>query len=284
VTIGHDGGVTLSSAVLDVGPGAYTIMRQIVAEELKVPIDAVRVEMLDTTKVRTDSGVRGSSSTRVHGGAAYEAGRKGREEVIRIAAESMACRPDELILHAGGVIHGRMEKRMTFAEIVRANGSPIVAEGHYANMKEGPESSMVAQVAEIEVDEETGEIRLRQLTTAHSVGVILNPITHQGQIDGGVVMGLGYGLMEEMVLESGKVATAHWGDYKIPTLLDIPSLKTALLQSDTGSGPYHSMSIGETALMPTAAAIANAVEDAVGKRIRSLPLGAEKILWALKSG
>ena len=284
VTIGEDGSVTLSSAVLDVGPGAYTIMRQIVAEELKIPVDSIKVEMLDTTKVRTDSGVRGSSSTRVHGGAAYEAGSKAKEEILRLAAEFMRCAPDELILYDGGVIHGRMEKRMTFAEIARAKGSPIVAEGHYANMKEGPESSMVAQVAEVKVDPETGEISLTQLTTAHSVGTILNPITHQGQIDGGVVMGVGYGMMEEMVMEEGgKVATAHWGDYKIPTPMDIPPLKTVILPSTTGSGPYHSMSIGETALMPTAAAIANAVADAVGVRIRSLPITAEKVLRALRS-
>lgn len=283
VTVNEDGSVVLGSAVLDVGPGAYTIMRQIVSEELKVPAESIRVEMLDTTKVRRDSGVRGSSSTRVHGGAACEAAKAAAKEILRIAAERMEASPDELILYEGGVVHGRMERRMTLAEIARANGSPIVAEGHYANMDEGPETSVVAQVAEVEVDRETGAVRLRQLTTAHSVGTVLNPVTHQGQIDGGVVMGFGCGMMEEMVVENGKVATAHWGDYKVPTPSDIPVLVTAVSESAAGSGPYRSMSIGETAIMPAAAAIANAVEDAVGVRIRTLPVSAEKVLQALKS-
>lgn len=283
VKIAAGGAVTLSSAVADVGPGAYTVMRQIVAEELKVGLDSVEVESLDTSKVLKDTGVRGSSSTRVHGSAAYEAAKNAKEQIIRAAAERMGARPDELILHNGGVTHLRAERRMTFDEIVKAKGSPIVAEGHYLNMKDGPEASTVAQVAEVEVDPETGEVRVRQVTTAHNTGTIINPVSHQGQIDGGVVMGVGYARMEQLVLdEEGKVATANFGDYKIPTIQDIPYLKTAITQSNAGSGPYNSMSIGETAIMPTAAAIANAVEDAVGVRIKSLPITAEKVFEALR--
>lgn len=284
VRIDKDGNVTLSSAVMDVGPGAYTIMRQIVAEELKIPIDGVRVEALDTSKVLMDTGVRGSSSTRVHGSAAYEAAKKAKEEILKAASKLMEVPPDQLILHRGGVTYGKAEKRISFADIVRAKGEPIVAEGHYANMMEGPESSTVTQVAEVDVDPETGEVRVRQVTTAHNTGTVLNPLGHQGQIDGAVVMGMGYGKMEELrVDETGRVVTANFGDYKIPSIQDIPVLKTAVMQSDTGSGPYNSMSIGETAIMPTAAAIANAVYDAVGVRIKSLPVTAEKVLDGLKS-
>jgi CO/xanthine dehydrogenase Mo-binding subunit len=172
---------------------------------------------------------------------------------------------------------------MTYGELARAHGKPIMAEGHYANMADGPEASLVAQVAEVEVDRETGEVRVTKLTTAHNTGTILNPLTHQGQIDGAVVMGYGYGLIENLAYdESGKVLATNLGEYKIPNIKDIPPLQTAILQSDFGSGPYNSMSIGETALIPTAAAIANAVEDAVGVRITSLPITAEKVLNALK--
>ena len=283
VKIDDAGEVTLSTAVTDTGPGAYTIMRQIVGEELKVSLDSIKVEILDTTKVLKDTGVRGSSSTRVHGGSAYEAVKKAREEILRVAAQAMNASPDELILYDGGVTHGRAERRMSFAEIARANGGPIIGEGHYVNMKEGPETSTVAQVAEVEVDRETGEVTVRRLTTAHNTGTILNPLTHQGQIDGAVMMGMGYGTIEELATDDGgKVMTANLGDYKIPNIKDIPNLKTAIVQSKTGSGPYHSMSIGETAIIPTAAAIANAVEDAVGVRIKSLPITAEKVLIALK--
>jgi CO/xanthine dehydrogenase Mo-binding subunit len=283
VTIDADGGVTLSAAVMDVGSGAYTVMRQIVAEELKVPLDTVEVESLDTTKVVKDTGVRGSSSTRVHGSAAYAAATKAKELILAAAAELMGASPDQMILHGGAVIHSRAERRVTFGEIVKARGEAIVAEGHYLNMKDGPEASMVAQVAEVEVDRETGEVQIKQITTTHNTGTIVNPLSHQGQIDGGVVMGMGQARMEELLIdEGGKVATANLGEYKIPTIRDIPQLKTTVMQSDAGSGPYHSMSIGETAIMPTTAAIANAVEDAVGVRIKSLPITAEKVLEALK--
>jgi CO/xanthine dehydrogenase Mo-binding subunit len=283
VKIDEDGAVTLSSAVMDTGPGAYTIMRQIVGEELKVPLESIRVEMVDTTKVLKDTGVRGSSSTRVHGSSAYQAADRARQEILTIAARMMETTPEQLILFDGGVVHTRAEKRLIFADIVRANGRPIIAEGHYMNMADGPESSLVAQVAEVEVDTQTGAVMVKRLTTAHNTGTILNPLTHQGQIDGGVVMGLGYGTMEELVMDDGgRVMTANLGDYKIPNIKDIPGLKTAILQSQTGSGPYRSMSIGETAIIPTAAAIANAVADAVGVRITSLPITAEKVFNALK--
>ena len=283
IKIDEEGGVTLSSAVTDTGPGVFTMMRQIVGEELKVPLDAIRVEMLDSTKVVKDTGVRGSSSTRVHGSSALDAARNVRGEILKVAAQAMQTTPEELILYDGGVIHGRAERRMTYGEIARANGGSLTAEGHYANMKDGPEASLVAQVAEVEVDEETGEVNIKRLTTAHNTGTILNPLTHQGQIDGGVVMGMGYGLIENLAVDdSGQALATNLGEYKIPNIKDIPELRTTIVQSDFGSGPYNSMSIGETSLIPTAAAIANAVEDAIGVRIRSLPITAEKVLNALK--
>lgn len=284
IKIAEDGNVTLASAVTDTGPGVFTMMRQIVGEELKVPLDSIAVEMLDSNRVVKDTGVRGSSSTRVHGGSALDAARRAREVILNVAAQAMNAKPDELLLFDGGVTHGRAERRLTYGEIARAHGGPIVVEGHYVNMADGPEASLVAQVAEVEVDDETGEVRVTKLTTAHNTGTILNPLTHQGQIDGAVAMGFGYGLVENIAYdESGKVLATHLGEYKIPNIKDVPPLETAILQSDFGSGPYNSMSIGETALIPTAAAIANAVEDAVGVRIKSLPITAEKVLNALKA-
>jgi len=283
VKLDEEGVVTLSSAVTDTGPGVFTMMRQVVGEELKVPLDAIRVEMLDSSKVIKDTGVRGSSSTRVHGNSALDAAQRLRDAILNVAARVMDAKPDELILYDGGVTHGRAERRMTYGEIARANGKPLMAEGHYLNMADGPEASLVAQVAEVEVDEDTGAVRVKKLTTAHNTGTILNPSTHQGQIDGAVVMGFGYGVIENLAYdESGKVLAANLGEYKIPNIQDIPELRTAIIQSDFGSGPYNSMSIGETALIPTAAAIANAIEDAIGVRIKSLPITAEKVLNALK--
>lgn len=276
------GTVTLGAALVDVGPGAYTMMRQIVAKELSVSTDTVQLETLDTTAVIKDTGVRGSSSTRVHGNASYDAAEKVKAEILKRGSESMMVPVDELTVVNGGVTHMKSERRMTFAELVSVKNSPILGEGHYANMKDGPEASMVAQVAEVEVDPETGELTVLRITSAHNTGTVLNPLGHQGQIDGAVVMGIGFASTEEIATEGGRISTTNMGDYKLPNIKDTPLMNTIVVESPNGSGPYGSMSIGETALIPTAAAIANAVQDAVGVRIKSLPITAEKINNALQ--
>ena len=148
-------------------------------------------------------------------------------------------------------------------------------------MNPSPVTSFTAQVAEVLVDPETGEVQLLRLTTAHDVGRVLNPIDHQGQIEGGVVQGIGYGLSEELGVQEGRVTSVHFGDYKIPNVKDIPELKTIILVSERGPGPYNAKGIGENPIGPVAPAIANAVEDAIGVRIRDLPITAERVYRAL---
>jgi len=126
-------------------------------------------------------------------------------------------------------------------------------------------------------------VTVKQFTTAHSTGTVLNPLMHQAQIDGGVVMGIGYALMEEVMIEGGRVMTTNFGDSKIPSIMDIPPLRTIIQEEPVGNGPYGAMSIGEPPVIPTAAAIANAVHDAVGVRIYDLPITAEKVLNALQA-
>jgi CO/xanthine dehydrogenase Mo-binding subunit len=142
---------------------------------------------------------------------------------------------------------------------------------------------MCVQVAEVEVDSETGQVKLNRFTTSHNTGTVLNPLMHQGQIEGGTVTGIGYALMEQLMIDDGKVATSNFGEYKIPTSMDIPSLKSSVTERPKGAGPYQSMPIGETANIPVAAAIANAIEDACGVRIKALPITAEKVYEALQS-
>ena len=142
---------------------------------------------------------------------------------------------------------------------------------------------MCAQMAEVEVDPETGAIKLRRFVSVHHAGKVLNPLLHDGQIDGGIVMGVGYALTEEMLFAEGKVTTLHFGDYKIPTIRDLPQLQKIVLEAPVGRGPYNSMSIGETPIITVAPAIANAVDNAVGVRITSLPLTAEKVLASIQN-
>jgi CO/xanthine dehydrogenase Mo-binding subunit len=139
-----------------------------------------------------------------------------------------------------------------------------------------------AQVAEVEVDPDTGEIKLLNFVSAHDIGRILNPLGHQGQINGGIVAGIGYALMEEMLVEDGRVTNLSLGDYKLPTTRDLPPLTTVLLPTEHGVGPYNIKAIGEGPTTPVAPAIANAVFDACGVRIRELPITSEKVYRALK--
>jgi carbon-monoxide dehydrogenase large subunit len=284
VKIDEKGKVTVSSPVVDQGAGVLTVICEVVGEELKLPAKSLQLKQLDSSAVPSDGGVGGSRATRVYGNAAYEAGAKAREEIVRVAAERMGVAAEELALANGFVTQRRAKRRLSFAEIVKAKGSPIHAKGHYKQAGKSHEASVAAQIAEVHVDPETGQVELRQFVSAHTTGKVINPLMHQGQIDGGIVFGLGYALTEHLMIDDGKVTTANFGEYKIPTIQDIPPLKTAVLETvPNGPGPYNSLSIGEVANVPVAAAVANAVADAVGARITSLPITAEKIFAALSA-
>ena len=281
LTLEENGMVTISSAMLDQGAGTYTVLAGIVAEELKIPISQIRTQSLDTDQGTKDSGVGGSRATRVYGNAGYEAALKAVEAIKQAAAEQLGTSPDQITLAKGAALHPRMERRLSYADLVKAKGAPIRVEATYNNNKKVHEASMCVQIAEVEVDPETGQVQLKKLTSTHNTGTVLNPLMHQGQIEGGAMTGIGYALMEHVIINDGKVATANFGEYKIPTIADVPVFKSSVSERPKGPGPYDSMPIGETSNVPTAAAIANAVEDACGVRIKSLPITAEKIYEAL---
>jgi CO/xanthine dehydrogenase Mo-binding subunit len=256
-------------------------MSEIVAEELEIPLNLITVRALDTTKVPYDSGVGGSRATQVYGNAAHDAATNARRELLMLAAKIRDGTPDEFVLGAGFVCH-RSGKQMSYGDIAKRKGSPIYVQGYYNDKTSSSEASICALVAEVQVCTVTGQIRVRQITTAHHTGTIINPLMHQGQIEGGIIMGLGYTLTEQLEFDEGKVVTANFGEYKIPTILDIPRLKTIILEEPIGPGPYKSMSIGELPNVPVVAAIANAVHDAVNVRIKSLPITAERTLKELR--
>jgi CO/xanthine dehydrogenase Mo-binding subunit len=224
--------------------------------------------------------VGASRATRTYGNACYDAVIKAKQELFSTAGQMLAVDHGELIIANGGA--SSKKKWVSYGEIVKAYGAPIVVEGRYQNHEIGPQASMCAQMAEVEVDPESGEIKLRRFVSVHHTGKVLNPLLHDGQIDGGIVMGVGYALTEEMLFADGKVTTLHFGDYKIPTVRDIPQLRKIVVATPVGRGPYNSMSIGETPIITVAPAIANAVHDAVGARIKSLPLTAEKVLATIQ--
>jgi CO/xanthine dehydrogenase Mo-binding subunit len=282
ITLDEKGVATISSAMADQGAGTYTVLSEIVAEELKIPLNQIKVQQLDTDRGTKDTGVGGSRATRVYGNAGYEAALKAVEAIKQAAAEQMGTAPDQITLAKGAALHPRMERRLSYAELVKAKGSPITVEASYNNNKKIHDASMCVQIAEVEVDPETGQVQLKKFTSTHNTGTVLNPLMHQGQIEGGAMTGIGYALMEQLVINDGKVATTNFGEYKIPTIKDVPVFKSSVTEISKGAGPYNSMPIGETANIATAAAIANAVEDACGVRVKSLPITAEKVYEVLQ--
>jgi len=284
VAVDAQGDVTVSTAMLDQGAGTHTAMRLVAAEELQVPLAKVRVATLDTSEVGPDTGIGASRGTRIFGNATCLAAAHAKDQLIDAASKELGVARDALRLSGDGAVCAASGARVSYGDIARMAEAPIQGHGFYKNFESGPEAALCVQVAEVEVDPETGRVELKQFTTAHSTGTVLNPLMHQAQIDGGVVMGMGYALMEEVMIDGGKVVTSNFGDGKIPSICDIPKLKTVIQEFPVGNGPYGGMSIGEPPVVPTAAAIANAVHDAVGVRIYDLPITAEKVLRALRAG
>ena len=140
-----------------------------------------------------------------------------------------------------------------------------------------------AQAATIKVDPETGKIKILKMLSAHDTGTVINPVTYQGQVEGGMMQGLGFALMENLCDDEGKIITPSLGEYKIPCAADVPPLETLLFQDHDGPGPFHSKPIGEHSAVPTAPCIANALYDAIGKQLTDLPLSAEAVYDAMKS-
>ena len=280
--IDQRGKVTISSPVLDQGAGVFTVICEVVGEELKVPAEWIELERLDSRSVQSDTGVGGSRATQVYGNAAYVAGTNARQELFKIATQIMSVDSHDLELANGFVVHRLTKRRISFAELIKKNESPIQVTGYWKKDANPRDNSVAAQVAEVEVDPETGEVKLKNFVSVYTTGKVINPLMHRGQIEGGLICGLGYAMTEQLLFEDGKVTTTNFGEYKIPNIRDVPLSKTVVLETVAdGPGPYNSLSIGEAANLPVAAAIANAVEDAVGVRIKDLPITATKIFAAL---
>jgi CO/xanthine dehydrogenase Mo-binding subunit len=282
VTLNPDGSATIETPVFEQGTGTYTILGQVVAEELGLPEDAIEFEVGDTDSVQFDDGVGGSKQARIASMVAHEAAQAAKKELIAFVARHTGWPEDQLTYRGEEVWRTTIEERVSWRALLRQTGESVTARAHINETRRPHLVGFAAQVAEVAVDPDTGEVRLRRFTTAHDVGQVLNTLGHQGQINGAVMQGIGFTLMEELAVEDGRVLNPSLGDYKIPTMRDIPELECVLLPGETGLGPYGIKSIGETPIVPVAAAIANAVQDACGVRIRDLPITAEKVYRALR--
>jgi CO/xanthine dehydrogenase Mo-binding subunit len=195
--------------------------------------------------------------------------------------------PPDAIRICHGAILAANRKKITFCDCVdlaRPLGVRLKATGKFKSKSGVGGASFYAQGVEVEVERETGKVKVQRIVSAHDVGTVINPVLHQGQIEGGMVQGLGYSLMEDLADEEGKIIPASLGDYKMPNISDVPVHQTILLKDARGPAPYESKAIGEHSTSPMAAAMANAIYDATGVQIRKTPITAEMIYDALKKG
>jgi CO/xanthine dehydrogenase Mo-binding subunit len=282
VTLRSDGSAEIGTPIFDQGTGTYTTLTQVVAEELSLPLNRIAVRVWDTDEIPYDSGLAGSRGTLLNTSAAYEATQEARRELLRLAATQFEWPQESLVFEQGEVRYPEAGEAIAWPELLERAGVEVSGRGH-VTVPRSHRTGFVAEVAEVAVDPETGEVDVLGFTAAVDTGNVVNPIGFHGQINGCVITGLGYALMEEVRVEDGRVTTLSFGDYKIPTIRDIPPLNTVVLESDAGDGPYRIRGIGEGPCTPVAPAIANAIEDAIGVRIRELPITAEKVLRALRS-
>jgi CO/xanthine dehydrogenase Mo-binding subunit len=285
ITIEADGTVSVNLGVPDVGPGIHTVCQQIVSEVLDLPRERVRVRVSDTDNSPYDSGTGGSKSTNSVGTAAYQAVTEVKEKLLSLLAAKFACKREAIEESKGRYnVPGQMPMSCTdmMRHAVAQNGGALTHLSVYEPAR-APITSFAVQVAEVTVDPGTGQVKVNKLTTVHDSGTVLNHLSYTGQIDGGIVNGLGFALMEDNSLVDGKMPTVNLGEFKMANIADLPKLTTVLMESPAGPIPYQGKAIAEIPNVPTAAAIANAVQDACGVRILDLPITAEKVYAVLKN-
>ncbi len=292
------GKVDVFTGASEIGQGSDTIIAQIVAEVLGISIDDVNVINNDTDICPWDVGVHASRTTFVAGNAALGAAKKIKEQVLEVAAKLLEEDPASLDIKNGVVFSVKnSEKTTPLGKALRKvhytlGGKMLMAEYFYDPANENFDKEFKGNLSvsyaygahgvEVEVDKETGQVKILNYIAAHDVGKAINPLLLEGQIYGGGLQGIGYALGEKMIYEKGYLKNGNFLDYKMPTVKDVPYVQPVIVESDEKDGPFGAKGIGEPGLVPTAPAIANAVYDAVGVRIKDLPITPEKVLKALK--
>ena len=299
VKVDDSGVVTLITGASELGQGSETVLAMIVAEEIGVPLEAVHVVNSNTDVKPWDVGVHASRTTFVAGNAARMAAAQVREQLLETAAVVLGA-PVEEIGVVDGVfgVAGDPERRIPLGRLMRRRllreqGSVVMASAFYdppTQMQKdyiGNVSAAYgfgAHVAEVEVDVETGMVRLLNLWTAHDVGRAINPMSAEGQIEGGSAMGIGLALSEELVIFDGAIAAPNLHDYGLPTAVDVPRIVVNLVETIDPRGPFGAKGLGEAGIIPPAAAIANAIADATGVRPREYPMRPWKVKRWLDDG
>jgi CO/xanthine dehydrogenase Mo-binding subunit len=295
--LNSDGTVSLTSGAVELGTGALTGAAQILAEELALELNDIRIATVDTQNAPYDYGAQGSRTAFSVGNACLSAAELLRRQIFAIAAKHLDIPPEEMLLREKCVV--ARNHRLSLAEVARISqltGGGLIAHGTAISPPPAHDPSRVenhplpawntpsfhAHAADLSVDPETGEITIHRYVVAQDVGYAINPTYIEGQIEGGVSQGLGQALSEEIVYEDGRVLNASLTDYKMPTSLDMPRVETILVECPSQHGPYGAKGVGEPPCIEPPATVANAIAAATGVWLTSLPITAEKILLGLE--
>jgi len=284
VKLNEDGTVSVLTGVVDLS-GTVTSLGQIVAEVLGVDLEDVHIRTADSDFAPHSTISAGSQGLRSMGTAAKLAAEEVKKQIAEVAADKLEAEAGDLVVEGKRVyVKGTKEKGLSLAQVAQLSMThkrgPIVSIQSAAQFPNQPAFSV--HVADVEVEPETGQVKVLRYVAAQDVGTAINPLSARGQIQGSVIQGLGQALSEACVFKNGKMLNPTFLDYKIFSSLDAPRVEVHLVEHAAEGGPFGAKGIGEPSIVPVPAAVANAIYDAVGARIFELPLSAEKILLALQ--
>jgi len=298
VGIEMDGSLIIRTGVPDLGGGQGSSLVQIASEILGIPGEDISIHLTDSSLTPLAGTTTATRQLYMSGNAVLQASRNLRNMILSRASQMLNVSKEELDLTDKKVIVKKGKKEIPLVDVVKEMAADGLPRNSFAMFNAPfskplnsemeqyervfPDFTFGTQAAEVEIDEETGKIKVTQLVSSYDVGRVVNRNSVEGQMEGGAVMGIGYALLEDIKSEKGIIQAKNLAQYLIPTSLDVPEVKTIILESKTGLGPFGAKGIGEPSMTPTAAAIANAIYDATGIRFTSLPITPEKIIMALK--
>ncbi|MFW6068846.1 MAG: xanthine dehydrogenase family protein molybdopterin-binding subunit [Chloroflexota bacterium] len=285
--LNEDGTVNLLTGVADLGTGAKTVMAQIAAEELGTSLENIHIVSGDTDVMPYDTGAYASRTTYVGGGAVKKAAADLKRQLLELASEELEVGVADLEVRVGHIgVRGVPDSAISFKELIAGHGSynqrTLIAQ---ATHEPTVAYSFAAHFAQVAVDMETGQVQVEKVIAVHEVGKAINPRGVEGQIEGGIQQGIGHSLTEDLVIdkETGRPLNPSFVDYKMPLSMDMPEIKPIILELQPDpTAPFGAKGIGEDPIIPIGPAIANAVYDAIGVRIRELPITPEKVLQKLR--
>ena len=296
VEVAFDGSVTLWNGASELGQGLRTVLCQLVAGELGIPYEAVKIISADTEKTPDAGPVSASRATYVQGNAVVTACRDLKEQLGTLAADLLDTYPGRIEFRNKGVSdREEPSKSISFAKLAgeaHARGKRFRGHGWHnittsdvdRETSQGDAYATYAwasQLAEVEVDTETGKVTVVRLASATDAGKAINPKGVEGQIEGGAVQGLGFALMEDMIVQDGKFLNSRFSTYIIPTAADVPRIDPLIVEVHDPTGPHGAKGVAEPATIATTPAILNAIADALGKRLSRTPASPERVLQLL---